>query len=216
VVLDLEAAIERLVYTYLNPAQAGLINSIDHFRGCDTWREFMNAPADVNAVVERDVPWILATDIEPLSRENPSLREEQAAVAAIREQASTRITNKLRVMPCKWLEAFKITDPVEIERIRRRIISRVRDEEAKIARTHAPARGVDEFIVTDLYVPKKRGRKVFMYSSCRNLRSAFLEIFRVFINRCTECYELMKRGATDVPWPPECFKPPAPRLCNVI
>jgi hypothetical protein len=215
-VLDLEAAIERIVYSYLNPVRAGLVRSIDEYSGCNTWREFLSVPADTNASVDKEVPWVFATDIEPLSQENPSLSEERSLIESIEERASSRERNIVKIMPFKWLEAFRITDPAEIEKIRQRIISQVREEEARLAPKKAPAVRVEGFVVDNRYLPRKKERKVFMYSSCKKPRLAFLETFSRFINRCRECYQLMKQGHRDVPWPPACFKPPIPRLCNAL
>jgi hypothetical protein len=215
-VLDLEAAIARVVYTYLNPLRAGLSRSIDEYTGCNTWREFMSAPPDVNAMIEKEVPWIFATDIEPLSKGNPSLAEERNLINSIEQQASTRQRNIIRVMPFKWLEAFKIVDPAEIEKIRQRIISEVRQEESRLATKRVPSRCHEGFVVDDSYIPRRKERKVFMYASTRELRWAFLNAFDRFVRQCCECYRLLKQGDRDPPWPPECFKPPIPRLCNAI
>jgi hypothetical protein len=119
-------------------------------------------------------------------------------------------------MPFKWLEVFKIVDPIQIEKIRQRIVSEVRREEHRLAPKSPPLRRIEGFIVGDSYAPKEKSRKVFMYASCKELRWAFLEAFNLFSRRCTECYQLMKQGHRDLPWPPECFKPPIPRLCNAI
>ena len=215
-VLDLEGAIARMVYTYLNPLRAGLTHSIDEYSGCNTWREFISAPADVNAIIEKEVPWIFATDIEPLSQGNPSLSEERSIIKTILQQAASRQRNIVRIMPFKWLEAFKITDPAEIEKIRQRIISEVRQEESRLSPTRTPNRRIEGFVVDDSYAPRKKERKVFMYASSKELRWAFLQKFDHFIRRCAECYHLMKQGHRDPPWPPECFKPPFPRVCNTI
>jgi hypothetical protein len=215
-VLDLEAAIARVVYTYLNPVRAGLVRSIDEYTGCNTWKEFLSVPADVNASVEKEVPWVLLTDIKPLSQENPSLSEERGLINAIQDRAGSRKCNIVRVMPLKWLQAFNIVDPIEIEKIRQRIINQVRQEEAKLAPKKAPLHRIEGFVVTDAYIPQKKNRKIFMYASCKELRWAFLETFRNFIRKCTESYLLIKQGYTDVPWPPGCFKPPIPPLCNAL
>ncbi len=215
-VLDLEAAIARVVYTYLNPVRAGLVRSIDEYSGCNTWKEFLSVNADVNAYVEKEVPWILATDIQPLSQGNPSLSEERTLISIIQERASSRERNTVRVMPLKWLEAFHIVDPIEIENVRQRIIDQVRQEEARLAPKKAPLRRIEGFVVTDAYLPRKKSRKVFMYASCKELRWAFLETFRRFINQCADCYLLMKRGHIYIPWPPGCFRPPLPLLSNVL
>ncbi len=215
-VLDLEAAIDRVVYTYLNPVQAGLVRSIDAYAGCNTWKEFISVPADVNAVVEKEVAWILATDITSLSQENPGLSEERTLIQSLQQKSFVRERNTIRVMPLKWLEAFNIVDPIKIEKIHQRIIAQVRHEEARLAPKKEPSRYIEGFIVDDRHVPKNKERKVFMYGSCKKIRLAFLETFRAFIRRCAECYRLTKQGHQDVPWPAECFKPPIPRLCNAI
>jgi hypothetical protein len=215
-VLDLEAAIDRVVYSYLNPVRAGLARSIDEYAGCNTWKEFLSVPADVNASVEKEVPWVLLPDVGPLSQENPSLSEERALVNNIQDKASTRERNVLRIMPLKWLHAFNIVDPIEIEKIRQRIINEVRAEEARLALKKDPLRRIEGFVVTDTYVPRKKSRKIFMYGSSKEVRLEYLETFHDFIRKCRECYRLMKQGYTDVPWPPGCFKPPIPRLCNAF
>lgn len=215
-VLDLQAAIDRIVYSYLNPVRAGLARTIDEYRGCNTWKEFLAVPADVNAAVEKEVLWVLATDIRALSQENPSLSEERALIESIEKKASSRERNTVKIMPFKWLEAFNVTDPVEIEKVRQRIISLVRQEEARVAPKKSPVARIEGFVVDNRHVPRKKERKVFMYCSCKELRLAFLSTFCTFINRCRKCYLLMKEGHVDVPWPPACFKPPIPRLCNAL
>ena len=215
-VLDLEAAIDRIVYSYLNPVRAGLVRSIDEYTGCNTWKEFISAPADLHAVVTKEVPLILATDINPLTHRNPSLAEEKGAIEDLKDKAAKRQTNTLEIQPFRWLEAFGISDPKEIEKIRKRIISRVREEEAKIAVSRSSPQKLEGFVVTDEYLPPKKERKVFMYGSSKEKRLGHRLIFRSFINKCKECYELMKQGAKDIPWPPGCFIPPTPQLCNAL
>ena len=213
-VLDLEAAISRIVYSYLNPVRAGLVSSIEEYRGCNTWREFVSARADVNAFIEKEVPWVLATDIEPLSRVNPSLVEENELIGSIGEEASKRQTHTVKIMPFKWLEAYNIVEAFEIERIRQRIIANVREVESALSRRKAPVKKLEGFVVTDIYVPRKKDRKVFMYGSSKERRCEYLELYRWFVGKCRECYDLMKQGVDKIPWPPECFRPPGLRLCN--
>jgi hypothetical protein len=215
-VLDLQAAIERIVYTYLNPVRAGIVRSIDQYVGCNTWKEFLEAPASIDAFVEKEVPWVTAYDVPALSQENPGIPEEQRVVRHIRDRARHRSTFKLRVYPFKWLKAFGITDPVQIERIRAQIIKKVRDEEKNLAPKKDPVRRLDGFVVTDRYKPEKWERQVFMYGSTKSGRRAFLSVYRAFCKQCEECYALLKQGAKQIPWPPECFIPPAPKLCNVF
>jgi hypothetical protein len=215
-ILDLDAAIERIVYTFLNPVRARQCRSIDTYKGFNSWKEFVSAPADVNACIEQEVPWILTTDIEPLSNENPSLSEERHVVAATKEKASSRATHTLRIYPFKWLEAFNITAPEAIEAIRQRIIRRVREIEAELSEKQAPLSRLEGFVITNRYLPPRKERRVFMYGSTKEIRARHLVAFDHFLRACRSCYTLMKQGVRNIPWPPECFVPPAPRLCNVF
>lgn len=213
-VLDLEAAISRIVYSFLNPVRAGLVRSIEEYQGCNTWKEFVSAAPDVNACVEKEVPWVLATDLEQLSRENPSISEERSLIASINQEASKRETHRVKIMPFKWLEAFKVVEPEEIEKIRQRIIADVRAEEALLSPKKNSLRKLEGFVVTETYVPRKKERKVFMYGSTKEHRLNYLELYRWFVGQCASCYELLKQGAEKIPWPPECFRPPGRKLCN--
>jgi hypothetical protein len=192
------------------------VRSIEDFKGCNTWSEFLSAPADVNSVIEKQVPWILATDIAPLSQENPSISEECRMIDSLREVARKRDAHTVRIMPFKWLEAFNITEPSKIEEIRQQIIRRVRQTEAELITKKAPLRKLEGFVVTDKYIPQKRERKVFMYASSKERRSSHLLRYRLFLAECFKCYQLMKLGVEKIPWPPECFRPPSPKLCNAL
>lgn len=215
-VLDLDAGIERIAYSYLNPVRAGLVSSIDRYEGCNTWKEFLSANPDTNSVIEKEVPWILATDIEQLSEVNPSSKEERRVIEGLLEAAKARSTHTLRIHPFKWLEAFNIKEPLEIEAVRQRIIRRVREVERELATKQLKPNRLEGYIVTDSYVPPKKERKLFMYGSTKEIRIQFLTLFERFLERCKSCYEQMKLGVRSIDWPPECFIPPAPRLCNVF
>ena len=214
-ILDLDLAVERMVYTFLNPVRAKQSKTIDSYRGFHTWNEFVTAPPDINACIKREIPWILATDIEPLSEENPSQREEDSIVESLQEQTKRRETHTLSIYPFKWLQAFGITSPKEIEAIRQRIIRRVREGEAEMAEDTPVAQRLQGYVVTEAYIPPPRERRVFAYGSTKEIRQSYIRLFREFQRKCRSCYELLKQGVKNIPWPQECFIPPAPKLCNV-
>lgn len=215
-VLDLEAAIQRVVYAFLNPVRAKLASSIDHYTGCNTWKEFLTAPADLHAVIEKEVPWILATDIEPLSQSNPSWGEEQRVIEDLKRKASARQTHTLKIHPFRWLEVYGIRSAEEIERVRTRIIALVREGEAELASEKEPVQRREGFVVTDVYKPPPKERSVFMYGSTLAKRLLHLEERRRFDKLCRQCFDLLKQGAMNIPWPPGCFIPPAPIRYNAL
>jgi hypothetical protein len=115
--------------------------------------------------VEKEVSWVLATDIETLSHRNPSWSEERRVIEELEQKASSRQTHTLRRYQFKWLEAFGISDPSEIEKIRSRIVARVRQEQAALAPKKDLAQRIEGFVVTEEYKPPRKERKVCMYGS---------------------------------------------------
>ncbi len=214
-VLDLESAIQCIAYTYLNPVRAKLVRSIDLYEGCNTWKEFLSAPPDTNAVIEKEITWVRATDIEPLSCPNPSLSEERKIVNALLEKGQSR-KHVLRIYPFKWLEAFNITSPEAIEEVRQRIIALVREGEREVNLDKNPTQWIEGFVVTDAYLPPKNERKIFMYGNTVAIRCRFLRLYKDFVEQCRRCYELMKQGACCIDWPPACFIPPTPKCSNPL
>ena len=214
-ILDLDKAVERMVYTFLNPVRARQCTSIDTYRGLHTWNEFLTAPAHLNACIEKEIPWILATDIDPLLQENPSLNEEQSVVEDLLDKAKSRETHTLKIYPFKWLQAFGVTTPEQIEAVRQRIVKKVREGEAEMAALNTVPEKLEGYIITDAYIPPPKERRVFAYGSTKEIRQFHIRVFRAFQRECTRCYELLKQGVKNIPWPRECFIPPAPKLCNV-
>lgn len=54
---EIEDAIKRVVYIFLNPAKAGLVNSIDEYPGLTTWKAFTTCEASVEAEVRLKAYW---------------------------------------------------------------------------------------------------------------------------------------------------------------
>lgn len=111
---------------------------------------------------------------------------------------------------CGWL-----TTPEEIEAVRKKIVRLVREGEAEYAESEPIPERLGGYVVTDAYTPPPKERRVFAYGSTKEIRQAHIELFRAFQRERRKCYELLKQGVKNIPWPRECFIPPAPRLCNV-
>ena len=212
-VLDLECAVERIVYAYLNPVRAKLCSSIDEYQGLNTWKEFLSAPADLNSSIKVEVPWIRMHTIEPLSSPNPSVSEETSVITNLLE-LNKENPQTLTIYPFAWLKPFGISDPKEIESVRQRIITRVREEEVKLAVPPRASRR-DSFLITN-YKPKKKERKVFFYASTKELRFDFLNQFAHFKVACRECFTRLKAGFRNVLWPPGGFAPAPPIIYNAL
>jgi hypothetical protein len=221
-ILDLEKAKRQLAYYFLNPVNAGLVDSIDHYPGESTWRAFCICEPHVDAFVETGVPWIRLPSIPALSTPTPSIGEETRVINQIKGENKAK--ESFKVHPFAWLKVFGITDPVEIEAIRREIIELVRTGE-QLAREQRQKerkgiRGAIKLIIEGItlsgHKSSKRGRSVFFLSSIKELRIGFHAKYRDFCERCRECYLLACRGVKELVWPDGAFVPPILPLVNPL
>ena len=218
--LDLDKAIDDHVYYFLNPSNAGLVDSIDDYPGCSTWKAFCNCEPSVSAKVEYSVPWIRLPSLPVLPRGKLSIAQELQIITQLR--VDNKIMEKVTVYPLAWLKVFGVTEPEEIEATRRKIIQRVRDGEKERSEKRAKAgrsvvgkaRLECESIQQSGYKPKKNGRSVFFLSSCKELRIAYYQRYQEFCTQCRKCYLLMCQGIKDIVWPDGAFLPPIPPLVN--
>lgn len=221
-ILDIDMAVERHVYYFLNPARASLVNSIDEFPGESTWQAFVNAEPSVDAKIEVAVPWIRLPTIPVLSRANPSRIEEARVIEEL-----IRVNKEhhlLVIYPFAWIKAFGVTDRMEVQQLKDRVIRAVREKEVELLRQRAKDnKGVfgatrlqQEPITVSGYEPKKEGESIFFLSSLVELRQDFLARFKDFCTKCKECFEKACVGYKDIVWPPGAFVPPIPPLVNPI
>ena len=220
-ILDLETAIDRQVYIFLNPAKANLVDSIDDYPGVTTWKAFLNAKPNTNSYHEVEVPWIRLPSVPTLSSPCPSKNEEKKVIKQL--LAKNKHNQKLRVYPFAWLKAFGITEPEEIESIRKRIIERVKKAQKELKENRAKNKttiiGSERLTTESLEVahtPQKNARRIYFLSSVAELRVQFIKTFKAFRDECRECLGLFLKGFRDVVWPPGAYIPPLRTLVNPI
>jgi hypothetical protein len=212
-VVTLEDAIERVVYIYCNPSNAGLCDSIDQYPGLSSWRAFRDCAASIDAEVQIDVQWYPVSEIPTLPTERYLSPRQDAALCRKLKESENAVRHSIVLKPFKWLETYGVTTPQEIEKIRQRIIQRVRDAEHVNVRARArynmqsasPA-ALRQARYLQAHKPKKRERKIFLICHNKELRLALLESFRRIATQCRECYQKAKAGIR-VEWPPGTFTP---------
>jgi hypothetical protein len=221
-ILDLEAALKRNIYFFLNPARANLVDSIDEYTGVSTWKEFCETDASTEAYVEWNTPWIRLPSIPKLSRHNPSRAEEERVIQQLIRANKDQET--LRIYPFAWLKAFGVTEEGEIEKVRQSVISEVRLHEAELRKQRAaekrgvasPAVLLQEGFLLSGHVPKKKERRIYFISTVMELRLSFIRTFRRFCDECRECFERATRGITGISWPEGAFIPPIRPMANPL
>ena len=212
-VVTLEDAIERVVYIYCNPSNAGLCDCIEQYPGLSSWNAFKECAPSIDAEVEIEARWYPVSEIPTIPTDRRLSPWQDAALHRELRESSKSVQHPIVLKPFKWLETYGVTQPADIETIRQKIINRVREAE----RVNAEARARDNkrsvspdalrrAVYMKPHKPKKRERKIFLICSDKELRLALLESFRRTVSRCRECYQKAKAGVR-VEWPPGTFTP---------
>ena len=159
--------------------------------------------------------------IEPLPALSLSRRLDLQIAGNLRNSAKKSHT--ITYFPYRWMQAYGIRTDAEVEAIRQRIINRLalKERQAREARRRA-GRSVlgsealcRQPIMKD-HTPKKRERKIFIYTTINQLRIAYIQEMRAFCQLCRECYLALKAGNPFPPWPPGAIRPYMPPLATAI
>jgi hypothetical protein len=218
-----EDAIVRLIYMFLNPAKAGLVQSIDDYPGLTTWEAFKTCEASVDAQVTVEAYWTPASQLEPLPEHNKlSPASDRAMARSCRENPKT-IKYEMVIKPLAWLACYGITDPVRIEKIRQRIIKAVYDGEAQLAKERLekkiPVMGAERLkqqAYLKPHTPKAKERRIFLICGDNKRRPKLIALFKDIAKKCRECYLLLKEGKPH-DWPPGTFIPwVPPKICQAV
>lgn len=219
---ELDDAIKRVVYMFLNPVAAGLVESIDQYPGLNTWNAFTTCEPSVDAQVSVKAYWTRVSGLEPLPEGDRLSPANDAAMARRLRESKKTEECELVVKPLAWLRVYGITDPQKIEQVRQRIISEVRAEEARLAKERLEAgTGVlgPERLRQQQYfrphTPKKKERNIFVICGNDSLRATIIQTFEDIFATCRKCYQILKAGGTVDEWPPGTFIPwLPPRSCR--
>lgn len=211
-IATLDDAIERIVYIYCNPSTADLCDSIDDYPGLSSWRAFLGCEASVDAEFAIAVRWYPVSEIPKLPNSSLSPRQDKT----LHQQligSEFAIRHTLVLKPFKWLETYGITQPSEIEKIRQKIIARVRENErassevrAAEQRRSVPRAAVQKTPFMKPHTPKKKERKIFIICGDKRRRLEIIKSVKDTLARCRECYRRAKAGVR-VDWPPGTFLP---------
>jgi hypothetical protein len=212
-IAELEDAIKRLIYLFLNPVRAGLVASIDHYPGLTTWSAFKTSEASVDAQVVFKAKWTPVSALAPLPESHRLSPANDKAMAKRLGEAEGTLEYDLVVQPLKWLEAYGVTDPVEVEAIRQRIVSAVYAEEAAIAKERLEtgqgvigAERLKQQKYMASHIPEKKERRIFVICGNDERRPGIIASFQEIFRKCRDCYEALKKGLPHE-WPPGTFIP---------
>jgi hypothetical protein len=216
----LETAIERLVYIFCNPAAAGLSDSIGTYTGISSWNAFCTCEASVDAKVEINAPWHRVADLPEIGLEGLTKAEDERYAGQLCSSKNS-VPHTLVFEPFAWLGCFNVTDPKEIEAIRKEIIAKVKAREAEFRKQRekenrppmTPEAALRQPLLKP-HTPKKKERKVFLFCHDPDARVKWIKFHLRVDERCNKCYARAKKGHR-CKWPPGTFTPWLPPVvCN--
>jgi hypothetical protein len=166
--------------------------------------------------------WTPVSALEALPDGNKlSPFNDQTMAKRLRENKRT-IEYDLVIQPFAWLKIYGVTNPTEIEAIRRRIITTVYEEESALAkRRHDDGMSVigAEKLKRQKYLrphtPKKKERRIFVICADDELRPKIIATHKETARKHKKCSENLRNGipqewppGTFIPWvPPKVFSP---------
>jgi len=213
---QLEDAIQRIVYLFLNPAKAGLVATIDDYPGLTTWNAFKTCEPSVDAEVAVQAFWTPVSVLEALPDSNRlSPANDQAMAKRLRETDGT-MECTLKIKPLAWLRGYGVTEPEQIEGIRQRIIQAVYAEESALAKERVekglPILGAERLkqgTYLRAHTPKKKERRIFVICGNDSVRPQIIAAHKDIADRHRQCYQKFKDGlphewpaGTFIPWRP--------------
>jgi len=213
-------ALEKVCYIYLNPAEAGLVDSIDEYPGFTTWQAFLTCPADVDACVEEKVRYYFKRALKRLPASNtldPYADIEYLHHLKQQEVRTGRVNivseEVLQIKPFAFLKRFGITAPEEVaafrEEVKRRVYTREAELRAERAAQNRPVIGAERLRRSEYmqeHTPKERRPKVAIITGNAELRATKLAAQTAVFEECRSLRKLAIEGE-QVEWPEKVYIP---------
>lgn len=214
-VLDYEEIIERIGYTYANPANADLEDSIEQYPGVSSWDMFIN---ERHSKICKRVPRNRICDIDGACL---SITEQKNVVSMLDDEIKEEIEFKLD--PYAWIASFPEVSKDDIPWLREKIIAEVkrREEEARAKRraknkSFIGATALRRQSMFKEHTPKKFGKKMICLSNCPERRKRFIAYYKDLCRIARETYEAWKLGDFSKRIPPGMLAPRAPALASAL
>ena len=106
-ILDRAKAMERIAYYYLNPARAGLVETISEYPGLSSWEIFKGCES-LKSQVSEQIPFIRCPSISPLRSEAISPSLDTRLAETLKEESKE--IEELVVRPNAWAACYGLSD----------------------------------------------------------------------------------------------------------
>ena len=201
VLLDAATVIEKIIYTYANPAKARLVDSISQYPGISSWNAFTKEEKP------KYIRWIMPSTITPLP--SPDMTHTEQVKYLISLQHNNKAHYKLTFSPNAWISSFPELREQTPEQINNKIISRVKNQEAELAK-EKPAMGSAQLQKQPLdkeHTRKKDGKRMICLGSAKEKRINFISWFKAISAKAAEIIYNAIHLNIHEPLPPGFFAP---------
>ena len=184
-----EDAIRMIAYIYSNPANAGLVDTIEHYPGVSSWQMFKTETKTF------DTHWVPPRVLKPVSGRY-SVSRDKNFYLKLKSKAQTKESFILH--PHIWAKCYKETADLTTEEVRAIILERVaRNElEARNKRKHKVI-GKAQLLLTPVdkeHQPKERTRTPFIICHDKELRKECIRQYRIFREAVRQAWHQLRKG----------------------
>ena len=215
ILLTADDVIRYIVYIYLNPVKANLVERIEDYPGVSTWKMFFTGRT------KKSCKKIPRAAIKQLPFAALNIREQELLQREYLDVACKSFEFILE--PYAWLESFPELQGMDLEQIRDEIINRVKEEERECA---AKRQSEQKFVagpsalrkqsMLKEHTPKKHSMRMICISSDIGLRKQFISTYRSLCKIAEEVYRCWKLGELKWQIPPGFVSPKLPTLVSAI
>jgi len=212
VLLDVQSVIEKIAYTYANPAAANLVDAIEDYPGVSSWRLFR---AGNN---RRSSRWVREKKLRRLNLAERSAPQDASVARSLSELSNLNF--EFLIEPFAWMECFDETRGQNIEHFRAEILRRIRELE-DVARRDRSRPVVGPLTLTRMgydtrHQPKKWGKRMFCISADISFRIEFIAHVQALREIARDVLRQWRAGNILARFPLGLFPPSFPRLSNPL
>ena len=201
-----DVVIEKIVYLYLNPVTANLVDKACRWPGVSSYA--------IQEKTRLECEYKSPSKLNYLPNQYLSKEIDKELI----KNSKKGQKHSLIISPYAWIDCFEDTESLDF--YKHQISTKISAEEKRLEKKRKfPVMGASKVKTQNPhqgYFPESRGKRMFCMSSCLERRKQFIELYKDFCERCTNAWKSWKAGKLDQKFPPGAFLPPKWPLSNAL
>lgn len=214
-ILTFEAALNKIVYLYLNPITAGLIDHIKDYPGVSSYKYLLQENRN------KSYRFLGSAGLKRLPFGGITKRITLDILREKHSNTKFRERNPLKVYPFLWAECFPEGSEWSKKELREMILQEIKrgEKKSRERRDGRPTIGAFKLsrqCIHRRYRSKKYQKRSICISTCALLAKEYREEFREFVRSCKRAWLSFKETRSHVVWPPGAFPPTRPVMGSLL